>query len=219
MEVTMKKVLIGFSVFVVLALTVISCSPKSETVQQQPVVESEQSVSVPESDVSANEEPQTEELQTDQVAFPAWYSTPLTDVNTGAVFTVQENLGKIILVETLATWCSNCLRQQGEVAAFHDLLGERSDFISLGIDIDVNEDIPLLKGYVQKHGFDWLYVVANNAMIDEISALYGSQFLNPPSTPMLIIDRKGNAHPLNFGIKGAQELLDSVMPFLDESVS
>jgi len=36
---------------------------------------------------------------------------------------------------------------------------------------------------------------------------------------MLIIDRNGNAHPLNFGIKNAQELLDSVMPYLDESVS
>ncbi|MCK7526838.1 MAG: hypothetical protein MZV64_59190 [Ignavibacteriales bacterium] len=30
----------------------------------------------------------------------------------------------------------------------------------------------------------------------EIASLYGDQFLNPPSTPMLIIDRKGVAHPL-----------------------
>jgi hypothetical protein len=214
MEVIMKKILVGISVIVIMALTVISCSPNQEAVQQPPVVESEPSAAVPESEAPVVEEPQIE-----QVVYPAWYSTPLTDVNTGAVFTIEENLGKVILVETLATWCSNCLRQQGEVAAFHDLLGERSDFLSLGIDIDVNEDIPLLKGYVQKHGFDWLYVVAKNEMIDEISALYGSQFLNPPSTPMLIIDRNGNAHTLDFGIKGAQELFDSVMPFLNESVS
>ena len=210
----MKKILVGTSVLLILALTAISCSPKPETVQQQPAVESEQSTVVAEEEL-----PEVEEPQNESVSLPAWYSTPLTDVNTGAVFTVEENLGKVILVETLATWCSNCLRQQGEVASFHDLLGERSDFLSLGIDIDVNEDIPLLTGYVKKYGFDWLYVVAKNEMIDEISALYGAQFLNPPSTPMLIIDRNGNAHPLNFGIKNAQELLDSVMPYLDESVS
>ena len=89
----------------------------------------------------------------------------------------------------------------------------------MGIDIDPNEDIPLLTGYVQKNGFDWLYVVAKGEMIDEISLLYGPQFLNPPSTPMLIIDRSGNTHLLDFGIKSAEELLNSVMSFLDESAS
>ena len=54
-------------------------------------------------------------------------------------------------------------------------------------------------------------------MIDEISLLYGPQFLNPPSTPMLIIDRNGNTHPLNFGIKSAEELINNVLPYLDES--
>jgi hypothetical protein len=72
----------------------------------------------------------------------------------------------------------------------------------------------LLAGYTQKNGFDWIYVVASNEMIDEISALYGSQFLNPPSTPMLIIDRQGNPHPLGFGIKSAEELLEAVTPYL-----
>jgi len=70
---------------------------------------------------------------------------------------------------------------------------------------------------VSKNGFDWLYVVASGEMIDEISLLYGPQFLNPPSTPMLLIDRKGNAHPLNFGIKSAEELLNNVLPYLEES--
>jgi thiol-disulfide isomerase/thioredoxin len=210
----MKKIIMVLSILMILTITAVACSPKPNSVEQLPVVESDHP--------TMDEEPEqsmSEELQQAEVSLPAWYSTPLTDVNTGVVFTIEENLGKVILVETLATWCSNCYRQQNEVARFHDLLGERSDFISLGIDIDPNEDIPLLTGYVQKNGFDWFYVVAKGEMIDEISLLYGPQFLNPPSTPMLIIDRSGNAHPLDFGIKGAEELLNSIIPYLDESAS
>ncbi len=35
---------------------------------------------------------------------------------------------------------------------------------------------------------------------------------------MLIIDRKGVAHPLPFGIKSAEELLQALQPFLDEAM-
>jgi hypothetical protein len=52
----------------------------------------------------------------------------------------------------------------------------------------------------------------------EIASLYGDQFLNPPSTPIVVIDRHGAAHPLPFGIKSADELLKAVQPFLDESM-
>ena len=218
-EVLMKKLFWIASLLVITAIAVTACSTSNMAAEQQLIVEQ---LPIEESEktsvgtvVTENESEQPVQPES---SFPAWYSTPLTDVNTGKVFTVEENLGKVILVETLATWCSNCYKQQTEVVRFHDLLGERDDFISLGIDIDPNEDIVLLTGYVSKNGFDWLYVVASGEMIDEISLLYGPQFLNPPSTPMLLIDRKGNAHPLNFGIKSAEELINNVLPYLDESV-
>jgi len=214
----MKKLFWIASLLVITAIAVTACSTSNMAAEQQLVVEQ---LPIEESEktnvgtvVTENESEQPVQSES---SFPTWYSTPLTDVNTGKVFTVEENLGKVILVETLATWCSNCYKQQTEVVRFHDLLGERDDFISLGIDIDPNEDIVLLTGYVSKNGFDWLYVVASGEMIDEISLLYGPQFLNPPSTPMLLIDRKGNAQPLNFGIKSAEELLNNVLPYLEES--
>ena len=217
-EVLMKKLFWIAGLFVITAIAVTACSTSNMAAEQQlvveqlPIEESEKTSVGTVVTENASEQPVQSES-----SFPTWYSTPLTDVNTGKVFTVEENLGKVILVETLATWCSNCYKQQTEVVRFHDLLGERDDFISLGIDIDPNEDIVLLTGYVSKNGFDWLYVVASGEMIDEISLLYGPQFLNPPSTPMLLIDRKGNAHPLNFGIKSAEELLNNVLPYLEES--
>lgn len=146
---------------------------------------------------------------------PAWFSAALTDARTGQAFAINDFKGKVVLVETLAMWCSNCKKQQGQVLALHALLGERDDFVSLGLDIDPNENAVALKGYVESNGFDWLYAVAPVEVAREIASLYGDQFLNPPSTPMLVIDRHGVAHPLPFGIKSAEELLNFLQPFLD----
>jgi len=149
---------------------------------------------------------------------PTWYAASLTDASTGQAFAIQDLKGKVILVETMAIWCSNCLKQQGQVKALHELLGERDDFVSVGLDIDPNEDAGSLKTYVESNGFDWLYAVPSADVSREIASLYGDQFLNPPSTPMLVIDRKGETHPLPFGIKSADELLKFVQPYLDEAM-
>lgn len=147
---------------------------------------------------------------------PAWYSIPLTDVNTGESFTINDLKGKVVLVETMAVWCPKCRSQQEEVKALHEMLGERDDFVSLGIDIDQNEDADKLRSFTTANGFDWLYVIAPAEVSRDISSLYGAQFLSPPSTPMLIIDRKGVAHPLPFGVKSAEDLMEALQPFLDE---
>ena len=150
-------------------------------------------------------------------SLPDWYDWEFTDVNSGAVLKVADFQGKVVLVETLAMWCSNCYRQQQEVLRLHALLGERDDLVSLGIDIDPNEDSQALSSYTAENGFDWVYTVASPEVIEEISVLYGVQYLNPPSTPMLIIDRGGEAHLLPFGIKSAEDLQSALEPYLNES--
>ena len=42
----------------------------------------------------------------------------VTDVNTGSVFRVADLQGKVVLVETIIVWCSNCFRQQLEVKEY-----------------------------------------------------------------------------------------------------
>lgn len=168
----------------------------------------------------SNDEAMVEDTMSDDgmMEAPAWYSVSLTNVQSGEAFTINDLNGKVILVETMAVWCSNCKKQQGQVKALHEMLGERDDFVSLGVDIDPNEDGASLKSFTESNGFNWTYVVAPADVSREIASLYGSQFLNPPSTPMLIIDRKGVAHPLPFGIKSAEELLQALQPFLDEAM-
>jgi hypothetical protein len=149
-------------------------------------------------------------------ASPAYFTAVLTDATSGESFRIEDYRGKVVLLETLAMWCSNCYRQQSEVKLLHEKLGPRTDFISLGLDIDPNENLADLKNYVEDNEFDWLYAVAPLDVARELGQLYSAQFLNPPSTPMLIIDRQGNVHTLPFGIKSADQLLEALVPFLDE---
>jgi thiol-disulfide isomerase/thioredoxin len=147
---------------------------------------------------------------------PGWFSIPLTNVSTGQAFTIGDYKGKVVLLENMAIWCTTCLRQQNQVLELHRQMGETPDLISIGLDIDPNEDADMLKQYTESKGFDWTYAVAPVDMSREIGQLYGAQFLNPPSAPMLIIDRKGNVHPLPFGVKNAEDLSQAIQPFLDE---
>jgi len=149
---------------------------------------------------------------------PTWFDVSMTNVQTDEPFTINDLKGKVVLVETMAIWCTNCKQQQGQVKALHALLGQRDDFVSLGLDIDPNENSDALKVYVDKNGFDWYYAVPSKDVSREIASLYGDQFLNPPSTPMLIVDRQGVAHPLPFGIKSADDLMKALEPYLDESI-
>ena len=173
---------------------------------------------VPEGEAMAGEPEQVMERDGEMMSVPAWFGVSLTDASTGQPFSIDGFKGKVVLVETMAIWCSNCLKQQAQVKALHEALGERDDFVSIGLDIDPNEDASALKGYVESKGFDWYYAVPPADVSREIASLYGDQFLNPPSTPIVVIDRHGQAHPLPFGIKSADDLQQAIQPFLDESM-
>jgi hypothetical protein len=112
-------------------------------------------------------------------------------------------------------WCPTCKRQQGEVKAMLGQLGMPADLIVVALDIDPNEEAAALKTYAAANGFDWMYAVAGADVARELGLLYGAQFLNPPSAPMLLIDRKGEVHPLSFGVKSAEDLLKEIKPLLE----
>ncbi len=159
----------------------------------------------------ADDDMETEEgMMEEEMETPGWFSAPLVDVHSGDTFTIQELEGKVVLVETMAVWCSNCLRQQREVQALHAALGERDDFTSIALDIDPNENADILRNFAVQNGFDWLYAIAPAQVSNELGGLYGQQFLNPPSTPILLVDRHGGVHVLPFGIKGAGDLQSNI---------
>lgn len=145
---------------------------------------------------------------------PDWFGVTLTDVRTGEEFTINDFKGKVVLVEAMAMWCPNCKQQQAQVKALHEALGMEDDLVSISLDVDLNEQAADLKDYTDANSFDWVYAVAPADVVREIGMLYGEQFLNPSSTPILIVDREGVAHPMPFGIKSAEDLQEFIAPFL-----
>ena len=187
----------------------------TEAVMEKPTDEMAFTDGAPENETPVD---MTEEVANQPSNTPVWFGLSLTNVQTGEGFTLNDFNGKVILVENLAMWCSNCKKQQIQVKALHEKLGDRDDFVSIGLDIDTNENAADLKTYIDNNGFDWIYAIASPEIAREISALYGAQFLNPPSTPILIIDRKGQVHPMPFGIKSADDLYTFIEPFLLEDM-
>ena len=89
-----------------------------------------------------------------------WFNMPLTDVQTGKTFTMNDYAGKVVLLETMAIWCPNCIVQAGQVQKLHQALGNPEDLISVTLDVDSNEDEAMLKKYVDEWGLDWHFAVA-----------------------------------------------------------
>jgi cytochrome oxidase Cu insertion factor (SCO1/SenC/PrrC family) len=145
-----------------------------------------------------------------------WFSVELTDAQTGQTFTMNDYAGKVVLVETMAIWCPNCIVQANEVRDLHKLLGNPEDLVSVSLDVDLNEDQASLKEYVEEFDFEWRFAVAPLEVARALGNLYSAQYLNPPLNPMLIIDRNGDVHTLDYGKKSAETLQKSVEPYLTQ---
>ena len=148
--------------------------------------------------------------------FSNWFGYELVDVQTGETFTMNDYAGKVVLLETMAIWCPNCLVQATQVRDLHEQVANPDDLISVSLDVDVNEDGPSLKDYSEGYGFDWHFAVATLEVARALGNLYTAQYLNPPISPMLIIDRNGDVHHLPYGFKSTEKLLEFVEPYLDQ---
>ena len=135
-----------------------------------------------------------------------WAVAPLVDAVTGEPFRIADHAGKVILVETMAIWCSNCLAQQVDVqTALARLPSDRVVYVVL--DVDPNEDAASLAAYRERHGFQGQYAIVNKDVARALAAEFGDQFLNPPSTPMLVVGTDGTVTRTDFGHKSPDTIV------------
>jgi len=152
------------------------------------------------------------------MAKPAWFGAELTNVQTGEKFMISDLKGKVVIVENIAMWCTQCKKQQEEVKSLLESLGMNENLVMIGLDIDKNEVAADLKTYATKNGYKWIFSISPEAVSNEFAVLYGEQFLNPTTTPILVIDPKGEVHITPFGIKTSDDLKNMIEPFLAETM-
>lgn len=135
-----------------------------------------------------------------------WATAELVDVTTGETFRLADLTGKVLIVETMAIWCSNCRTQQASVEqALTQLPPERVVYVLL--DVDPNEDAASLAAYRSSHGYTGRYVIATADVARALAADFGDQFLSPPSTPIVVVSADGTVTPTNFGQKSSADIV------------
>lgn len=135
-----------------------------------------------------------------------WATAELVDVTTGETFRLADLTGKVLIVETMAIWCSNCRTQQASVEqALTQLPPERVVYVLF--DVDPNEDAASLAAYRSIHGYTGRYVIATADVARALAADFGDQFLSPPSTPIVVVSADGTVTPTNFGQKSSADIV------------
>lgn len=136
----------------------------------------------------------------------AWATAALTDVSSGETFRIADLAGTVVILETMAIWCSNCRAQQSDVQdALARLPADRVVYVVL--DVDPNEDAASLAEYRVANGFEGRYAIAGDDVARALAADFGDQFLNPPLTPMLIVGTDGTVTRTDFGHKSVVEIV------------
>jgi len=134
-----------------------------------------------------------------------WAQIELTDVRTGERFRIADLAGRVIVVEPMAVWCSNCKTQQIEGAA---LVAELPDVAWIALDIDPRESPDLLAGAAAERGHPFRWAIAPAELSRALEADFGTIVLNPVPTPLILIGTDGRITLTEFGLKDAGTLVD-----------
>ena len=121
-----------------------------------------------------------------------WATMTLTNVTTGQPFRIADLVasGKVVFLETMAIWCSNCKAQQVEAtAAFKGLDPARVEWVA--IDVESSETAEALARYREENGFPFTYVIADANLARALVAEFGDAVLSPPSVNIVVVGPDG----------------------------
>jgi thiol-disulfide isomerase/thioredoxin len=141
----------------------------------------------------------------------AWLDLPLTDAASGERFTLRDLDDGVVLVETMATWCGNCRRQLGHLAAAAaELGGEVAAGVPVAyvvVSVERGLEPGRLAAYAEREGFPFRFVVADDAFLRALADRFGRVVLNPPATPHVVVAPGGRVGDLSTGFEAPAALV------------
>lgn len=127
----------------------------------------------------------------------------------GSTITLAEFVGRPVLVETFATWCSTCRAQLGDTQQAAAQAGDDAVFLALSVETAL--DPASLERYAADNGFqDVRFGVLDGDALVTLQEQFGGTVLNPPSTPKFRIAPDGSVSELTTGPETSAEILDSL---------
>lgn len=140
---------------------------------------------------------------------PIWQTLPLTDAATGESFALADFQGKTVFVEPMATWCSNCRTQQGNVVQAKLQLSD-DDVVFVGLSLETTLPAEDLARYARDNGFHWTYAVMSEELLAGLASEFGRSITSAPSTPHFIIRPDGSFTELSTGIDSPAEIVAKI---------
>ena len=157
------------------------------------------------------EEPMDDEAMSDTEAMmdlPAWQTIALTNATTGEPFTLADFAGKTVFVEPMATWCTNCRSQLGNVREARSQFGDEVVFVALSLETTISNEE--LAAYQSNEGFDWTFAVMSPELLQSLADTFGRSITSAPSTPHFIIRPDGSYTELVTGIDAPDVLVQQI---------
>lgn len=186
----------------------IIAEPESEVQSAAPTVEEPAAAGAEEEASVADAATEMESAA--EVTRPAWHSLPFTDVRTGQTLTFADLAGKTVYVEPMATWCTNCRRQLGNVAEAQAQLDGNENIVFVALSVEPNMDDARLLEYTQAQGFNWAFAKASPELLQGLVDSFGRTVTNPPSTPHFTIWPDGSMTELSTGYESAADLVSNL---------
>ena len=138
----------------------------------------------------------------------AWQTIEIVDVD-GESFTLADLIGTPVLVETFATWCSNCRAQLADTQRAAATVGETATVLALSVETDLSPDD--VADYATDNGFtDVRFAVMSPELLAAFAEAFGTTVANPPSTPKIVIGADGAIGELQTGPSAADDLVDQL---------
>jgi thiol-disulfide isomerase/thioredoxin len=144
----------------------------------------------------------------DMTGMADWQNIELTDARTGETFTLASFSGKTVYVEPMATWCTNCRQQLGNVRAARAQVGD--DVVFIGLSLETNLSDADLAQYQSDQGFDWTFAVMTPEMLQSLADTFGRSITSAPSTPHFVIRPDGSHTDLVTGIDSTEQIVQFV---------
>jgi thiol-disulfide isomerase/thioredoxin len=134
-------------------------------------------------DMMSDEDMADSDSMNDMTDAPTWQTIELTDARTGETFTLASFSGKTVFVEPMATWCTNCRRQLGNVRDARAQLGD--DVVIIGLSLETTLSNADLAQYQADQGFDWTFAVMTPEMLQSLTDTFGPPPPTSSSGPMV----------------------------------
>ena len=139
---------------------------------------------------------------------PAWQTLEIVDID-GQAFTLADCIGTPVLVETFATWCSNCRQQLPKTQEAAVALGDGAAVVALSVETDLSPDA--VAEYAVDNEFpDIRFAVMSPELLAAFVEAFGTTAANPPSTPKIIIDASGVAGEMTTGQESTEQLVEQL---------